>query len=557
MFISWGFFLLVMSFLVMYFFLFVIFFNKIFIIEYILYCLLNMEMKMYFLVDWVSMLFLFVVLFVSSMVIIYSDSYMLGDNNKNYFCLMVLLFVLSMVMLIMCPNLIMIILGWDGLGLVSYLLVIYYQSKDSYNSGMITVMSNRVGDVAILLALVFLMNFGCYDMIMYNKMYLFCGVLVIIAGMTKSAQIPFSSWLPAAMAAPTPVSSLVHSSTLVTAGIYLLIRFNFLFKIGLFSEILFFFSSLTLFMAGVGANLEMDFKKIIAFSTLSQLGLIMMILSLGKVEFAFFHLLMHALFKSMLFLCAGLVIHNMSGVQDLRYLGNFFSYSPMICGCMGLASMSLFGFPFMGGFYSKDLILEYVYMSNENMIYLLLLIVSTGLTVMYCMRMMYYVVWKGIMMSLYYSVDLDKKMIFPIYMLSLTVILLGNLMSWLIFSYEELIVLSNFSKLLNLFLIVFMFLIFFILYINKIKGFSMGNIYIFLSSMWFMSFLTSYIFLFSYKKMSKYSEYDWMWMEEFGPSMLLNFMEKGSTMSQWFQNNYLNSVLLILISYVIIILIMI
>nr|YP_010350404.1 NADH dehydrogenase subunit 5 [Ixodes myrmecobii]UOK09885.1 NADH dehydrogenase subunit 5 [Ixodes myrmecobii] len=557
MFMKWGFFLLMVSFLVMYLFLMVIFFNKIFIIEYILYSLMNMEMKVYFLIDWMSMLFLFVVLFVSSMVIIYSDSYMLMDIKKNFFCLMVLLFVLSMVLLILCPNLIMIILGWDGLGLVSYLLVIYYQSKDSYNSGMITVMSNRVGDVAILLALVFLMNFGCYDMIMYNKMYLFCGVLIIIAGMTKSAQIPFSSWLPAAMAAPTPVSSLVHSSTLVTAGIYLLIRFNFLFNIGLFSEILFFFSSLTLFMAGVGANLEMDFKKIIAFSTLSQLGLIMMILSLGKVEFAFFHLLMHALFKSMLFLCAGLVIHNMSGIQDLRYLGNFFSYSPMICGCMGLASMSLFGFPFMGGFYSKDLILEYVYMSKENMVYLLLLILSTGLTVMYCMRMMYYVVWKGILTNLYYSVDLNSKMIFPIYSLSLSVILLGNLLSWLMFSYEELIVLSNFSKLMNLFLIFFMMVFFFILYINKIKGFSLGKIYFFLSSMWFMSFLTSYIFLFFYKKMSKYSEYDWMWLEELGPSLIFKSMMKGSMMSQWFQNNYLNSILLILVSYVLVILVMI
>nr|YP_010350417.1 NADH dehydrogenase subunit 5 [Ixodes trichosuri]UOK09898.1 NADH dehydrogenase subunit 5 [Ixodes trichosuri] len=556
MFMKWGFFLMFMSFLTMYMFFFVLFSNSIFIIEYILYSLMNLEMKIYFLVDWISMLFLFVVLFVSSMVVIYSDSYMFMEMNKNYFCLMVLLFVLSMVLLILCPNVIMIILGWDGLGLVSYLLVIYYQSKDSYNSGMITVMSNRVGDVAILLALVFLMNFGCYDMIMYNKIYLFCGILVIIAGMTKSAQIPFSSWLPAAMAAPTPVSSLVHSSTLVTAGIYLLIRFNFLFKVGLFSEMLFFFSSLTLFMAGVGANLEMDFKKIIAFSTLSQLGLIMMILSLGKVEFAFFHLLMHALFKSMLFLCAGLVIHNMGGVQDLRYLGNFFSYSPLICGCMGLASMSLFGFPFMGGFYSKDLILEYVYMSEENMIYLLLLIVSTGLTVMYCMRMMYYVVWKGIMMSLYYSVDLDKKMVFPIYMLSLSVILLGNMLSWLMFSYEELIVLSNFSKLFNLVLVVFMVMVFFVMYVNKIKGFSMGNIYVFLSNMWFMSFLTSYIFLFFYKKMSKCSEYDWMWMEEFGPSMLFNSMKSGSKMSQWFQNNYLNSMLLIFISYIIIVLMM-
>nr|YP_010937275.1 NADH dehydrogenase subunit 5 [Ixodes anatis]WKW95232.1 NADH dehydrogenase subunit 5 [Ixodes anatis] len=557
MFINWGFFLLFSSLLVMMGSLYIIFINKIFIIEYMLFSLMNVEVKLYFLIDWISMLFLFVVMFVSAMVIIYSDSYMSYDMNKNYFCVMVLLFVLSMILLIMCPNMLMIIVGWDGLGLVSYCLVIYYQSSNSYNSGMITVMSNRVGDVCILLALVFLMNFGCYDMFSYNEMYLLCGVLIIIAGMTKSAQIPFSAWLPAAMAAPTPVSSLVHSSTLVTAGIYLLIRFSFFFKIGLFSEILFFFSSLTLFMAGVGANLEMDFKKIIAFSTLSQLGLIMLILSLGKMEFAFFHLLMHALFKSMLFLCAGLVIHNMGGIQDLRYLGNFFSYSPLICGCMGLASMSLFGFPFMGGFYSKDLILEYVYMKMENLSYLILLIMSTGLTVLYCMRMLYYVVWKGIMNTLYFSVDLDKKMVLPIFMLSLVVIFLGNILSWLIFSYEELIVLSNFSKLLNLILISFVFVLFFSMYINKLKGYSMGSIYKFMSGMWFMSYLTSFIFLVFYNKMSKLSEYDWMWLEEMGPSSLYSGLQSGSIFSQWYQNNYLNSMLLMMVAFLIMFLIMI
>nr|UOK09807.1 NADH dehydrogenase subunit 5 [Ixodes confusus] len=552
MFFNWGFLLLFLSFMLGYFFMLLIFLNKVYIIEYILYSLMNVEVKVYFLMDWISISFLMIVLFISSMVVIYSNSYMSSEENKIFFCYIVLLFVLSMVLLILCPNVIMIILGWDGLGLVSYLLVIYYQSKDSYNSGMITVMSNRVGDVCILLSLVFLMNFGNYDMILYNDMFLLCGILLVMAGMTKSAQIPFSSWLPAAMAAPTPVSSLVHSSTLVTAGIYLLIRFNFLFSINCFSEMLFFFSSLTLFMAGIGANLEMDFKKIIAFSTLSQLGMIMMILSLGKMEFAFFHLLMHALFKSMLFLCAGLIIHNLGGIQDLRYLGNFFAYSPLISGCMGLASMSLFGFPFMGGFYSKDLILEYVYMKMDNIFYLFLLVISTGLTVMYCMRMLYYVVWKGVMMSLYYSVDLDKVMVFPIYMLSMMVVLMGNMLSWLMFYCEELIVLSNFSKLLNLLLIMLMVVIFFIMYINKIKGFSMGNIYLFFSNMWFMSFLTSYIFLFFYKKMSKYSEYDWLWVEEFGPSLLLNFMKSGSQVNQWFQNNFLNSILLVLVMYIII-----
>nr|YP_010937288.1 NADH dehydrogenase subunit 5 [Ixodes ornithorhynchi]WKW95245.1 NADH dehydrogenase subunit 5 [Ixodes ornithorhynchi]WKW95258.1 NADH dehydrogenase subunit 5 [Ixodes ornithorhynchi] len=546
MFMNWGFFLLLLSVMVFYYSMYVIYCWKVVVLEYVLISILNLEIKLYLLMDWISMMFLFIVLFISSMVIFYSDSYMSMDKGKGYFCLMVLLFVFSMVMLILCPNMFMIIVGWDGLGLVSYCLVIYYQSSMSYTCGMITVMSNRVGDVAILLSLAFLMNFGSFDMMFLGSMYMICGILIILAGMTKSAQIPFSAWLPAAMAAPTPVSSLVHSSTLVTAGIYLLIRFSFFFKMNIFSEMLFFFSSLTLFMAGIGANLEMDFKKIIAFSTLSQLGMIMMILSLGKMEFAFFHLLMHAIFKSMLFLCAGLIIHNMGGIQDIRYLGNFFSYSPMICGCMGLASLSLFGFPFMGGFYSKDLILEFIYMKIDNMIFMMLIVLSTMMTIMYCLRMLYYVVWKGVMMSVFYTVDLNKKMVFPIFLLSLMVVILGNFLSWVMVTFEELIVLSNFSKIFNIILMIFVFILFFCFYINKCKGESMGKFYNFLSSMWFMSFLTGFIFWGIYKKLSKFSENDWMWMEEMGPSGMYISISKSSVSMQWVYNSYLSSLLLML-----------
>lgn len=142
--------------------------------------------------------------------------------------------------------------------------------------------------------------------------------LVVLAAITKRAQIPFSSWLPAAIAAPTPVSALVHSSTLVTAGVYLLIRFRFLLNNSTIFYALLLFGNLTIFMAGLGANYEMDLKKIIALSTLRQLGLIMGILSLGFYKMAFFHLLTHALFKALLFLCAGVLIHNIINFQDIR-----------------------------------------------------------------------------------------------------------------------------------------------------------------------------------------------------------------------------------------------
>jgi len=172
------------------------------------------------------------------------------------------------------------------------------------------------------------------------------------------------------MAAPTPVSSLVHSSTLVTAGVYLIIRFFIYFSGGEFSNIFLFISVLTMFYSGLRAIFELDFKKIIAFSTLSQLGIIIIILSLGNYSLSFFHLVVHAFYKALLFLIAGIRIHNIIGVQDIRKLGVLGGLRPFICGLIVLSSLSLIGFPFLRGFYSKDLILERVYYLNINLIIL-------------------------------------------------------------------------------------------------------------------------------------------------------------------------------------------
>jgi NADH-ubiquinone oxidoreductase chain 5 len=198
--------------------------------------------------------------------------------------------------------------------------------------------------------------------------------------------------LPAAIAAPTPVSALVHSSTLVTAGVYLLIRFNFLFFNTLFRKILLLISGLTIFIAGLGANFEFDLKKIIALSTLSQLGLIMRTLSLGLFKLAFFHLLTHALFKALLFICAGAVIHNIKNSQDIRDIGALIINIPFTISCLNVANFALCGLPFLAGFYSKDLILETALISNINLFSLFLFFFSTGLTVMYSFRLLYYTI---------------------------------------------------------------------------------------------------------------------------------------------------------------------
>jgi NADH-ubiquinone oxidoreductase chain 5 len=189
------------------------------------------------------------------------------------------------------------------------------------------------------------------------------------------------------MAAPTPVSALVHSSTLVTAGVYLIIRFNSLIVGTGYSFYLMFIGGVTIFISGLGANFEFDLKKIIALSTLSQLGLIMRVLSMGYYELAFFHLLTHALFKALLFMCAGVIIHNLGDCQDIRSIGGLIHYLPLTVSCFCVSNLALCGTPFLAGFYSKDLILEVSSFFSLNIIRFLFYFISTGLTACYTARL--------------------------------------------------------------------------------------------------------------------------------------------------------------------------
>nr|UZN44101.1 NADH dehydrogenase subunit 5 [Capitulum mitella] len=359
------------------------------------------NVNMIFLFDWVSLMFLSFVLFISGSVFYYSGEYMEGELNMSRFVFLLAGFVGSMGLLIMSPNLISILLGWDGLGLVSYCLVIYYQNFKSLNAGTLTVLSNRVGDVLILVGIVWMINYGDWSFVAWmgkTSSMVLVSLLIILASLTKSAQIPFSAWLPAAMAAPTPVSSLVHSSTLVTAGIYLVVRLGWVYDFWL-NEMLMVLSVLTMFMAGLGACFEFDLKKIIALSTLSQLGLMMFSLSMGMVKIALFHLLMHALFKALLFMSAGCVIHGYKGWQDIRMMGNIMITLPFMSSCFVVSNLALSGMPFLAGFYSKDLILEMSLMNELNFLSLVMLFLSTGLTVAYTFRLIYYVVCRDYVLS--------------------------------------------------------------------------------------------------------------------------------------------------------------
>nr|AMW67924.1 NADH dehydrogenase subunit 5 [Nemoptera coa]WRK67319.1 NADH dehydrogenase subunit 5 [Nemoptera coa] len=521
-------------------------------IEWEVLSLMSSTIMMTILLDWMSLLFMSFVLFISSMVIYYSDDYMFGDENLNRFIILVLMFVLSMVFLIISPNLISILLGWDGLGLVSYCLVIYYQNVKSYNAGMITALTNRIGDVALLLSIAWMLNYGSWNYIYYldcmktDFMMMMISCLIVLAAMTKSAQIPFSSWLPAAMAAPTPVSALVHSSTLVTAGVYLLIRFNFAFMNTYLSKVLLFLSVLTMFMAGLGANFEFDLKKIIALSTLSQLGLMMSILSMGFYNLAFFHLLSHALFKALLFMCAGSVIHNMKNMQDIRYMGGLINMMPLTCTCLNVANLALCGMPFLAGFYSSDLILEMLLMNEVNLLIFMLYFLSTGLTVCYSMRLMYYsMTGEYNFYSLHSINDGYWLMLKGMLGLLFLAIMGGSLLSWLIIPTPNLICLPFYLKILTLVVSLVGGLLGYELFQFKLswdqKLMNFYNLTNFLGSMWFMPTLsTSYLNFFSLKIGAMViKNIDQGWNEYYGAQSIFKIFTNYSQMnSVLFFNNF-------------------
>nr|QNJ33244.1 NADH dehydrogenase subunit 5 [Cnemoplites edulis] len=533
------------------------------IIEYSLISLNSSAIIMTVLLDWMSLVFMSFVLFISSMVIYYSEEYMSGDLFLNRFILLVAMFVLSMILLIISPNLISILLGWDGLGLVSYCLVIYYQNVKSYNAGMLTALSNRVGDVALLMSIAWMMNYGSWNYVYYldymknDWVMMLISCLVVLAGMTKSAQIPFSSWLPAAMAAPTPVSSLVHSSTLVTAGVYLLIRFNLAFSESLMIFLLF-ISSMTMFMSGLGANFEFDLKKIIALSTLSQLGLMMSILSLGDFYLAFFHLLTHALFKALLFMCAGNIIHNLGNCQDIRYMGGLMKHLPLTCSFFNICNFSLCGLPFLSGFYSKDLIVEAMSMQFLSIYIYLIFYLSVGLTVSYSFRLTYYTLTGDFNYSGLSALGESSFMMLKgMGGLILLVVFSGSMLQWLIFSLPYFIFLPLLFKFMTLLMV---FLGMFIGYelakfklSYECKSLTLLTFSSFCSLMWNMPIISTlginYYPIYSGELYCKI--FDQGWLEYYGGQNLANNLKTSSKWLQLFSDNHLKVYFMMMIIWVV------
>jgi len=522
---------------------FFVFSNSTILIEWEILSIRRTSLTFPLILDPVGVIFRNVVCLISACVIIFSSSYIANDVFLPRFTWLVILFVLSINLLIFIPRLISILIGWDGLGIVSFALVVYYPNIKSLSAGIITALANRIGDVILLIAIGFTALQGHWNILFIwdtplAPLTAFC---LVIAGITKRAQIPFSAWLPAAIAAPTPVSALVHSSTLVTAGIFLLIRFfPFLNTFKVFSVILLFIAVLTIFIAGIRANYEYDLKKVIALSTIRQLGVIITSLSLGFPNLALFHLLTHALFKAILFLCAGAIIHNNRDTQDLRNLGNLWHQIPLTISCLNIANLALCGAPFMRGFYSKDLILERSLFNPSNIIIILLIFLATGITAAYSLRLSFYSLWsQSNHHPLHNNFDEDAALTSPIIILRTITIIAGRTLQRLTLDFNESFTLPLSHKLLTILTILIgAWLASLYWNISKSSPPQKSSILHFNSSIWFLALISAQPLILHSLISGKltFKTLDQGWLELIGGQGIIKSSIKLSQINQTFQN---------------------
>lgn len=329
-----------------------------------------------------SATFLGMLFLVSCLVFLYAEAYMSHYNNKKFGAL-VLIFVSSMVTLSLRDSPLLMFIGWDGLGLFSICLIMFYPNKVTIYNSVLTIYFNRLGDVVLIFGIcIFFYASNTISISLGGLSYYFLSILIICA-LTKRAQFPFSSWLPAAISAPTPVSAIVHSSTLVTAGIYLVVKLNYIISLNGLLSVLFFIRMATFLLGGFIANLETDFKKIVAFSTISQIRIIILFCRAAFVELGLAHIFLHALFKTLLFCCAGLFF--------LGYIRDQFFYktAPLpnretLLLFLFLSIFRITGYLFSSSFYTKDMFIENFY--SLSRLFLVFFLVGSCLTLFYCIK---------------------------------------------------------------------------------------------------------------------------------------------------------------------------
>ena len=338
-----------------------------------------------FLFDGLSRIMLLFVTGIGSLIALYSIGYMHGDRGFTRFFAYINLFMFSMIVLVLSDSLLLTFLGWEGVGLCSYLLIGFWNHDvNNCKAANKAFIVNRVGDIGFLLGMLCLLTIGGSAILNYDSLIQFiqailaggqieivlpilslAGLLFFIGCTGKSAQIPLLTWLPDAMAGPTPVSALIHAATMVTSGVYLLARLSTMFaQLPVVLDVITVVGMATAFWAAVTGLFQNDIKKVLAYSTISQLGYMFMAAGVAAFDASIFHVFTHAFFKAALFLGAGAVIHSLAGEQDMRKMGGLLKKIPVTACVMIFAFLAIVGFPGFAGFWSKDLILERLYMSG-------------------------------------------------------------------------------------------------------------------------------------------------------------------------------------------------